>query len=101
MTTKLQQNRSEFLEVKAEGTELLKQLFALKDEKRVTLATLLEGASPEAQKTLRSVYKAGNKELNEKWKVEHADLITRFQTLREQVKSDEALLQAILEQALH
>lgn len=95
----MQQNKSEFLKVKAEGTELLKQLFALKDEKRAGLVTLLKGASPEAQKTLRSVYKAGNKELNEKWKAEHADLITRFQTLREQVKFDEALLQELLEQA--
>ncbi|HOQ78737.1 MAG TPA: hypothetical protein PKX34_00625 [Candidatus Absconditabacterales bacterium] len=99
MTTKLQQNRSEFLEVKAEGTELLKQLFALKDEKRVALALLLKGVSPEDQKNLRSIYKTSNKQLNEKWKVEHADLITRFQTLREQVKSDDELLQEILEQA--
>jgi len=99
MTTKMQQNKSEFLKVKAEGTELLEQLFALKDEKRAALATLLEGASPEAQKTLRSLYKAGNKELNKKWKAEHTDLITRFQTLREQVKSDDTLLQELLEQA--
>jgi len=95
----MQQNKSEFLKVKAEGTELLEQLFALKDEKRAALATLLEGASPEAQKTLRSLYKAGNKELNKKWKAEHTDLITRFQTLREQVKSDDTLLQELLEQA--